>query len=47
MVILEFHNFTTINTDEVVMIRMINKIWIVGGLTITEFDFVDEVSFYK
>jgi hypothetical protein len=45
--ILEFHNLAAINTDEVVVIGVIDKIRIVCSLTITEFDFVDEVSFYK
>jgi hypothetical protein len=47
MGILEFYNFAAINTDEVVVIGVIDKIWVVGSLTITELDFVDEVSFYE
>jgi hypothetical protein len=33
--ILEFYNFAAINADEVVVIGVIDKIWIVGSLTIT------------
>ena len=47
MGILEFYNLAAIDTDEVVVVGVIDKIWILGGLTIAEFNFVDEGGFYK
>ena len=47
MDILEFHDLTAINTNEVIVIGVIDKIWIVGGLTVTKFDLVEEVCFHK
>lgn len=45
--VLEFHNLAAINTDEVVVIGVVDKVWIVSGLAVAEFDFVDEVCFHE
>ncbi|MFT6864433.1 MAG: hypothetical protein ACJAVK_002998 [Akkermansiaceae bacterium] len=45
--VLELDHFSAIDTDEVVVVGVVNEVGIVGGLAIAEFDFVDEVCFHE
>ena len=47
MGVLELDHFSAIDTDEVVVVGVVDKVGVVGGLAIAEFDFVDEVGFHK
>ena len=47
MAVFEFDDFSTIDTDEVIVVGVLAKVGVVGGLTVTEVNFVDEVGFDK
>ena len=45
--ILELNDTITVETNEVIVLGLIQKIWIVKGLVTTEIDFAEEVTVYK
>jgi hypothetical protein len=47
MAILEFHHFSTIDTDEVVVIGVVDEIGIVGCLPVTKFDFMNKIGVHQ
>lgn len=47
MVVFEFDDFATVDADEVVVVGVVEEVWVVGGLSVAEFYFADEVGFYE
>jgi hypothetical protein len=47
VIILELHDTITVEADEVVMLRLIQKVWIVKGLITTEIDLSKQVAVHK
>jgi len=45
MVVFKLDDLSTIDTNEVVVVGVIDEIGIISGLSIAEFDLVDEVGF--
>lgn len=47
MIILEFDYFTAVYTDEVIVRRLIQKVRVVGGLSVAEIDFLKQSCLHE
>lgn len=47
MIILEFDYFTAVHTDEVIVRRLIQKVRVVGGLSVAEVDFLKQSCLHE
>ncbi len=47
MAVFEFDDFAAVDADEVVVIGVVNEVGVVGGLSVAEVNFVNEVGFGK
>ena len=45
--ILEFHDFSAIDTNEVIVVGMVDEVRVVGGLAVPEFNSMNEVGFHQ